>query len=81
MKIVIEQFTFQCNTVPWCFGMWFASMAGEYDQGKDNYLRNDGKLFPRMQKNALDPDGGTYFPTQQDAQAALDRYNANNPSM
>jgi len=38
-------------------------------------MRNDGKLFGSMQTEATDLNGGTYFLTQQDAQACLDRYN------
>jgi len=68
LEILLKQFG-------WAYGMWYVTNGVQEDI---KYLRNDGKLFPLMQTTILDLNGGTYFPTQQDAQDALDRYNASN---
>ncbi len=48
--------------------------VGRPNNGTGEYLRNDGKVFNRMQQTVLEPYG-TYFLTQQEAQDCLDRYN------
>jgi len=57
----------------WCWKLFYI-VAGI--DGTHTYMRNDGKLFDKMQESVLDLNGGTYFLTQQDAQDCLDKYNA-----
>jgi hypothetical protein len=69
VNYVSEQ-TFSLLKDNWCYGRFYAAV------GRSKYLRNDGKVFTKMQESVLDLNGGTYFLTQQDAQDCLDRYNA-----
>lgn len=59
----------------WCHDHWYVSVT-DYDTGKIFYLRNDCISFPKMHRNHLDPNGGTYYKSQHDAQQLADRYNA-----
>lgn len=59
----------------WCTDMWYAYVTN-YATGETVYLRNDGCEYPKMQRYTLDADGGTYFPTEKDAQKVADNYNA-----
>lgn len=60
----------------WCTSMWFACHVLDDAAGMGKYLRNYGKVFDYMQSTPLDLDGGTYFPTKQDAIDCVERYNA-----
>jgi hypothetical protein len=39
-------------------------------------MRNDGAFFPTMQKSVLHLNGGTYHPSERDANSAVRRLNA-----
>ena len=75
LEVKVWEHRFTSIPPAWCYGKYFvggqSSNGGQY-----TYLRNDGKKFSSMQRNATDLYGGTYFLTQQDAQDCLDRYNA-----
>ena len=66
----VSKQTFSLLKDNWCYGRYYAAV------GRTRYLRNDGKVFTKMQETLLDLNGGTYFLTQQEAQDCLDRYNA-----
>lgn len=66
----VDKQTFSLLKDNWCYGRFYAAV------GRSKYLRNDGKVFTKMQESVLDTNGGTYFLTQQEAQDCLDRYNA-----
>lgn len=66
----VDKQTFSLLKDNWCYGRFYAAV------GRSQYLRNDGKVFTKMQESVLDTNGGTYFLTQQEAQDCLDRYNA-----
>ena len=66
----VDKQTFSLLKDNWCYGRFYAAV------GRSHYLRNDGKVFTKMQESVLDLNGGTYFFTHQEAQDCLDRYNA-----
>lgn len=59
-------------TTSWCWKKFYCTTGGT----SALYLRNDGKVFSRMQESVTDLKGGTYYQSYEEAQVALDRYNA-----
>lgn len=57
-------------------GMWFVCSVKDEASCVGGFLRNDGKVFDKMQSAPLDLNGGTYFPTEQDAIDCVERFNA-----
>jgi len=75
LEIKVWEHSYKSIPQAWCYGRYY--VGGNCTEGGHyTYLRNDGKKYPCMQRNPTDPAGGTYFFTQQEAQAVLDNYNA-----